>query len=415
MNNAFVSCFTTVLCYMGLIFSPLVLFPTPARAEMTPEEILRFQYDFAANIYQKYADSVVFVTGSFIDPQTKSLDEYFNNDKKKLDNSIGTGFFILPSGYVLTNAHGVHKSIDQIVETRDDKSYPAEVVGFILNQDIALLKVELPKPAVCVTLREKGQIQPGEPIVTIGHPHGLKYTCTQGIISAVGRRSLLSDIKVTLDDLLQSDAGINPGSSGGPWFDASCQAIGMTASRRAGSDNIAFGVSCSTILKLLPELFDFPRRNGYVLGFTVRWENENCVIDNLIPQSEAEKSGLKNGDILTSVNGKKISGMMGFISEEELFKPEQKIYNFINKIPEFFFCHFMPVQKNNKSSKPSHNYCACYSKRVHNYKYIRHNCHNKQYVYIELHGYYGIDKGKPSAYKDYMNIRVPYEIYNCTF
>lgn len=294
-------------------------------AKMTPEEIQRFRHDFAAQIFEDYADSVVYVTGEFCDPKKKALTEYFTLPNEKINDSIGTGFFVLPSGYLLTNAHGVHKSINQVVELRDGKKYDAEVVGFIFKQDISLLKIQLPSPVKAVTFKEDGEIKTGEPLVTIGHPHGLKYTCTQGIISATGRRSLLSDMKVTLDNLLQTDTGINPGSSGGPWFDASDEVVGMTASRRGDSDNIAFGVSSVTILRLLPELLDFPRRNGFVLGFEPELKDARCCLKNVNANSPAGKAGLKDGDVVVSVDGKPVKALMDFLVLEENFKPGQEI------------------------------------------------------------------------------------------
>ena len=285
---------------------------------MTPDEIRRFQFDFGARLYEQYVKSVVYVTGDFIDPQQKELDEFFNLSDRRLPNAIGTGFFVLPSGYILTNAHGVFKSVNQIVETYDGNRYPAQIVGFIMNQDLALLKVDLPSPAPCVKFKPDGKILTGEPILTIGHPHGLKYTCTQGIVSATGRRSTLTDIKVTLDNLLQSDAGINPGSSGGPWFNAFGEVVGMTASRRSGSDNIAFGIAATTFYREMPRLFDFENRRGFQLGVRVRGFDE-LILSEVQPDSAAKQAGIQENDILLEIDGKPLGCMVDYESYAENF------------------------------------------------------------------------------------------------
>ncbi|MBR6436707.1 MAG: trypsin-like peptidase domain-containing protein, partial [Thermoguttaceae bacterium] len=203
--------------------------------------------------------------------------------------------------------------------------YNAKVVGFMLDSDLALLKIDLKEPVKAVEFKEDAEIEVGEPITSISHPHGLKYTCTQGIISAAGRRSLLSDINVTVDNLLQTDMSINPGSSGGPWFNAEGKVVALTTSRRGGSDNIAFGVSAQKILRRLPKLFDFPHRNGFVRGFEFALKDGCVYVDKLDETSSAAKAGLKNGDRILTVNGTPLTGIVSYLNLEENFQTEQKV------------------------------------------------------------------------------------------
>ena len=307
------------------VFLLSVFLTSVSEAQISGSDLKRFQYEFSHNIYKQYADAVVYVTGEFIDPKKKELKEFFKIPNQKPNDSIGTGFFITDSGYVLTNAHGVHKSVSAVVELRNSVRYNAQVVGFMLEEDLALLKINLNKPVKSVTFKEDAEIEVGEPIMSISHPHGLKYSCTQGIISAAGRRSLLSDINVTVDCLLQTDMSINPGSSGGPWFNVDGKVVALTTSRRGGSDNIAFGVSAQEILRKLPALFDYPHRNGFVRGFEFNLKDGCVYVDKLDQASSAAKAGLKNGDRILSVNGTPITGIVSYLNLEDKFQAEQDV------------------------------------------------------------------------------------------
>ena len=307
------------------VFLLSVFLTSASEAQISGSDLKRFQYEFSHNIYKQYADAVVYVTGEFIDPKKKELKEFFKIPNQKPNDSIGTGFFITDSGYVLTNAHGVHKSVSAVVELRNSVRYNAQVVGFMLEEDLALLKINLNEPVKSVTFKEDAEIEVGEPITSISHPHGLKYSCTQGIISAAGRRSLLSDINVTVDCLLQTDMSINPGSSGGPWFNVDGKVVALTTSRRGGSDNIAFGVSAQEILRKLPALFDYPHRNGFVRGFEFALKDGCVYVDKLDQASSAAKAGLKNGDRILSVNGTPITGIVSYLNLEDKFQAEQNV------------------------------------------------------------------------------------------
>ena len=326
INKRQTACFAIQFPIIIFIVFLLSVFLTSAsEAQISGSDLKRFQYEFSANIYKQYADAVVYVTGEFIDPKKKELKEFFKIPNQKPNDSIGTGFFITDSGYVLTNAHGVHKSVSAVVELRNSVRYNAQVVGFMLEEDLALLKINLNKPVKSVTFKEDAEIEVGEPITSISHPHGLKYSCTQGIISAAGRRSLLSDINVTVDCLLQTDMSINPGSSGGPWFNVDGKVVALTTSRRGGSDNIAFGVSAQEILRKLPALFDYPHRNGFVRGFEFALKDGCVYVDKLDQASSAAKAGLKNGDRILSVNGTPITGIVSYLNLEDKFQAEQDV------------------------------------------------------------------------------------------
>ena len=133
--------------------------------------------------------------------------------------SIGSGFVVHEAGYIITNAHAVERVISHHVTLIDGRTYPAELIGMAREYDLALLKVEAGRPLQAVQLGKSGDFLLGETIIVISNPAGLLHTCTTGIISAADRTTQPAGLPgVTLHGLIQTDASINPGSSGGPWF-----------------------------------------------------------------------------------------------------------------------------------------------------------------------------------------------------
>jgi S1-C subfamily serine protease len=135
----------------------------------------------------------------------------------------------------------------------------------------------------------------------IANPHALLSTCTTGVLSAVGRNVRLADVPdVTLQNLIQSDAAINPGSSGGPWLNAVGEVIGLTASMRKDAENIAFAIPVADLRRLLPEMLDVERGYGLVTGLEVAADGP-CRATAVAPGSPAAKAGLRTGDVIAGL------------------------------------------------------------------------------------------------------------------
>jgi len=268
----------------------------PAPLSATDSRLLRRTP--AVEVFSQWKDSVVYVTGPVLTGTKTSLEEFFRlPGQKKTENSVGSGFIIHPSGYVLTNAHATEKVIFHQVALTDGKTYPADLIASVHEHDVALLKIDAGRPLHAVRLGQSGDVMVGETVIVIGNPHGLLHTCTTGVLSAVGRTTNVANQGLTLRDLLQTDASINPGSSGGPWFNILGEVIGLTTSKKRDADNISFAMPVGTLRRLLPEMLDTERRWGLVTGITLESDGP-CRVKAVQPSSPASQAGLLPGDLL---------------------------------------------------------------------------------------------------------------------
>ncbi len=224
--------------------------------------------------------------------------------------SIGSGFVVHEAGYVVTNAHAVDKVISHHVTLIDGKTYAAELVGIARECDLALLKVESGRPLPPVQLGKSGDFLLGETIVVISNPSGLLHTCTTGIISAANRMTQPAALPgITLHGLIQTDASINPGSSGGPWFNVLGEVIGVTTAMQKDAQNVGFGIQAASVRQMLPEMLDVERQYGIEAGIRIQEQPaEPCTVLDVVANSPAAAAGIHLGDIIKVIDGKTIWG-----------------------------------------------------------------------------------------------------------
>ena len=228
----------------------------------------------------------------------------------------GSGFFISPDGYIVTNNHVVDHAVKVEVLTDSGATFDAKVIGTDAKSDLALIKVEGHTDFPFVKLAAATP-QIGEWVVAMGNPFGLGGTVTAGIVSAEGR-----DIgSGSYNDFLQIDAAVNRGNSGGPTFDMSGRVIGVNTaiySPSGGSVGIAFDIPATTVKPVVEQL----RERGFVergwIGVQVQPVTkeiadglgmkaaEGALVAGTQPDSPAVKAGLKVGDVITTLNGAKV-------------------------------------------------------------------------------------------------------------
>ena len=234
--------------------------------------------------------------------------------------SLGSGFIIDASGFIITNNHVVEQADEISVTLADDSKYKATVIGRDKKTDLALLKVESKKPLPFVTLGDSDAMRVGDWVIAIGNPYGLGGSVTQGIISA-RQRSINAG---PFDDFLQTDAPINRGNSGGPLFNMKGEVIGINTaifSPSGGSIGIGFAIPTQLAKTVINQLKETGHTTRGWLGVKIQEVSEEAaesvglskpmgaLVLDVTKGSPADKAGLKPGDIITQFDGKDISAM----------------------------------------------------------------------------------------------------------
>jgi serine protease Do len=226
----------------------------------------------------------------------------------------GSGFIIEPSGIIVTNAHVIGDAANVLVGLHDGSEYPATIIGVDELTDIALLKIEAQRPLSAVSLGHSRQMRVGQWVLAAGNPFGLGGSVTSGIISAIGR-----DIRLgPYDDFIQTDAPINPGNSGGPLFNMAGEVIGITTlifSPSGASAGIGFAVPSDLARPVVEQLLRGGRVERGWLGVSVgdveaqpgRPPRGGAQVLGVERGSPAARSGLRQGDVITAVDGARIS------------------------------------------------------------------------------------------------------------
>ena len=241
------------------------------------------------------------------------------NARPERQHALGSGFIVDPDGYIVTNNHVIDNASKINVTLPDGSSYPATVKGRDAKTDVALLKIDAPKPLPYVAFGDSDKAREGDWVIALGNPFGLGGTVTAGIVSAHGR-----DINEgPYDDFLQIDAPINPGNSGGPLFDQSGKVIGIDSaiySPTGGSVGIGFAIPSNLASKIVAQLREHGNVERGWLGVEMqqitpalakamgRSDDNGVVVDKVEPDSPAAKADLQQGDVITAVDGKTVKG-----------------------------------------------------------------------------------------------------------
>ncbi|MCR5617150.1 MAG: trypsin-like peptidase domain-containing protein [Clostridiales bacterium] len=266
--------------------------------ELTPSEI------YAANV-----NSTVGITTSV----TTNCFGY-----RTMYAASGSGFILTSDGYIVTNYHVVEGASEIKVTTYDNTVYKAELIGCDQSNDLAILKIDA-KDLTPVVLGDSDQLNVGDSVVAIGNPLGeLTFSLTTGSVSALNRQITVKDTSM---NLIQTDCAINSGNSGGALFNSYGEVIGITNAKYSGDssqatvDNIGFAIPVNSVRDIITSIIE----KGYIekpyIGITVynytgdltRAGSGGVVVNSVEKGSPADEAGLKSGDIITAVNGTKIT------------------------------------------------------------------------------------------------------------
>lgn len=234
--------------------------------------------------------------------------------EEAIDMGVGSGVIITEDGYIITNNHVIENSDKIMVTLNDKRKFEAKLIGTDPNTDIALLKIDA-EGLQPIEYGNSDDVVLGEWVLAVGNPYNLTSTVTAGIISAKARA--LGD-KMNLESFLQTDAAVNPGNSGGALVNAKGELIGINTAIQSPTGSYSgysFAVPVNVARKVVSDLKEFGRVQRAVIGISMQEltselakqvgteETSGIYVAEVMRGSAAEKSGLKTGDVLCSLNG----------------------------------------------------------------------------------------------------------------
>ena len=255
--------------------------------------------------------------------------------RKRMESSLGSGVIVSGNGYILTNHHVIAGADDIVVELKDGRVAQASVVGTDPDTDIAVLKIELNNLPKLILTTSPGRV--GDLVFAIGNPFGVGQTVTMGILSATSR----NQVGVTnYENFIQTDAAINPGNSGGALINVRGELIGINTAiftRSGGSNGIGFAIPASIATDIMQELINHgqvirgwigvetqPLTEDLARSFGVS-KNAGVLISGVYRRGPAANADILPGDILTHMNGQKITDGRAAMNQVADFEPGTEI------------------------------------------------------------------------------------------
>ncbi len=301
--------------------------------EVSPRGPLTPQEKSLTKVFREASPSVVYITSMAI------RRDFFSFRATEIPRGTGSGFIWDDQGHIVTNFHVIEDASSAEVTLADRTTWPAELVGYAPEKDLAVLRIDAPperlKP---IRLGTSHDLEVGRTVLAIGNPFGFDQTLTTGIISALGRE-ISSAAGIPIRDVIQTDAAINPGNSGGPLLDSDGRLIGVNTAIVSPSGayaGIGFAIPVDTVRWVVSDLISFGKLQRPSLGVelaadsvTRRYGLEGPLVVTVIPGSGAERAGLQPtrrgrrgrillGDIIVKINDERIrrSGELGLALEK---------------------------------------------------------------------------------------------------
>ncbi|HLH24456.1 MAG TPA: trypsin-like peptidase domain-containing protein [Chloroflexota bacterium] len=320
--------------------------PPPAQAQQAPASVLppaqpaqiQFQQVNWADVVDKVGPAVVTVVSDLGNQGPQGMRGFgLPMQPMQPAQALGSGVIVDQRGYIVTNNHVVADGQKYQVIFQDGTKVPARLVGHDDYSDLAVLQVDGKVPAVA-TLGDSTKLRPGESVIAIGSPLGdFRNTVTSGVVSAVGRK--LDDSAPGLTDLIQTDAAINHGNSGGPLVDPSGQVIGINTAVVRGSNSglsgmlgggggdvaegLGFAIPSATVRTVVDQLItngtvtrpylgvNFQSVNPRIASYYDLQAKQGALVVRVAPNSPARKAGLQQGDVITAVDGQPVNDQQG--------------------------------------------------------------------------------------------------------
>lgn len=343
---------TILICFF--LLSPLSFAEKAEAEKMAPVadnikdlfvELSKRMIPSVVNIYTTQIVSNPYGSGPQGEMYKKFFEQFFGEDfapnvpQSKKATSLGTGFIIdEKEGLILTNYHVIADAEEiKIVLTEDDSDkdgIDAKVIGGDAEADVAVLKIKASRKLKAAPLGDSDSLQVGEWVMAVGNPFGHGHTVTHGIISAKERVVPISQFS----NFIQTDTPINPGNSGGPLINAAGQVIGINSAINAAAQGIGFAIPINYVKRILPEL---RTKGGVTRGFIgvniseitpqlskylkLAKDIRGVLVSEVFEGEPAANAGMKVYDIITEINGKKISDGRQLVTAVSAYAPGVKI------------------------------------------------------------------------------------------
>jgi S1-C subfamily serine protease len=233
----------------------------------------------------------------------------------------GSGFIFTPDGLILTNSHVVHGATRIEVSLNDGRQFLASTIGDDPATDLAVIRIDGPS-LVAVPFGDSQQLRVGQLVIAIGNPFGFQYTVTAGVVGALGR-SLRSQSGRLIDDVIQTDAALNPGNSGGPLVTSDGRVVGVNTATIMMAQGLCFAIGINTAKFVASRLLRDGRIRRSYIGVVaqntplhrrvVRFHDlqleTGVVVLSVENDSPAQKTGVREGDVIIALNNKPVAGI----------------------------------------------------------------------------------------------------------
>lgn len=321
----------TVLLFASACFAQGENSTTPSR-EISQRGDLTNEEKSLSTLFRQASPSVVYITSIGL------RRDFFSFRAMEIPQGTGSGFIWDDKGHVVTNFHVIQDARRAEVTLADQSTWPAELVGYAVEKDLAVLRIDAPPDSLkAIRLGTSNDLEVGRTVLAIGNPFGFDQTLTTGIVSALGRE-IKSVAGIPIRDVIQTDAAINPGNSGGPLLDSAGRLIGVNTaivSPSGGYAGVGFAIPVDTVHWVVSDLIAFGKIQRPTLGIELapdsvsrRFGLEGPVVLHVESGSGAERAGLhptrrnrqgrvQLGDVLVAIDGERIrqGGELGLALE----------------------------------------------------------------------------------------------------